>query len=54
MNNIYGPIERDDWNTMLLLKSSLGWMRKEDTHKFSKAIKKEDTILKGYLKRYRA
>lgn len=53
MNNVIGPIEPEDWLTMLFLKRSINWS--EDNRSrglFGPTLEKEKSLLKEYLDKY--
>lgn len=54
MNNVVGPISKEDWFFMQELKRSIKYMEssKDPELDFKIAISKEKAILKNFLKAY--
>jgi hypothetical protein len=52
-NNVIGPISKVDWDTLLMVRSSLKYMREHnDGDKFKSALVKEAAIYKSLLSEY--
>jgi hypothetical protein len=46
---VIGPISLSEWETLLMFKSSIAYMKDKDYNKFQKAIKKETLIYNSML-----
>lgn len=53
MSKVISISNQEDWNTMSLLKGSLGYYKENNNSgKFSKAIEREEDLYFSYLKKY--
>jgi hypothetical protein len=49
MNDNVITIPKDNWTTLLLLKSSINYLKTKDIRKYDKTIRKEERMFKEIL-----
>jgi hypothetical protein len=52
MNKVIGPIKKEHWITLLMLKESIEDYKKRDINKYKVAIEKESIIYRDILNDY--
>lgn len=52
MGEVYGPVDRDHWNTMVMLKQSINYLMSAGSSQYAETIACEKRLLKEFKDKF--